>query len=169
MELAIDEVLKSGKIAEGTICYTGDITDPKRDKYSLSYYVNLAKELERRGVHMLCVKDMAGLLKPFAAQKLVKALKNEVGIPIHLHTHDTSGNQIAAYLLAAEDVYKRQALRQLAESEKLLLKDNEQKVREAIDKTMERLMEWQLIPRPQSDGREETETTNTEEIKEDKR
>ena len=102
MELAIDEVLKSGKIAEGTICYTGDITDPKRDKYSLSYYVNLAKELERRGVHMLCVKDMAGLLKPFAAQKLVKALKNEVGIPIHLHTHDTSGNQIAAYLLAAE-------------------------------------------------------------------
>ena len=102
MELAIEEVLKTGKIAEGTICYTGDILDPKRDKYSLSYYVKLAKELERRGVHMLCIKDMAGLLKPFAAYKLVKALKEEVGIPIHLHTHDTSGNQIAAYLLAAK-------------------------------------------------------------------
>ncbi len=102
MELAIDEVLKTGKIAEGTICYTGDITDPKRDKYSLNYYVKLAKELERRGVHLLCIKDMAGLLKPYAAGKLVAALKNEVAVPVHLHSHDTSGNQIAAYLMAAE-------------------------------------------------------------------
>ncbi|MCL1805601.1 MAG: pyruvate carboxylase [Clostridiales bacterium] len=102
MEVAIDEVLKQGKIAEGTICYTGDISDPKRDKYPIGYYVDMAKELERRGVHMLCVKDMAGLLKPYAASRLVKALKDEVSLPIHLHSHDTSGNQIAAYLLAAE-------------------------------------------------------------------
>ena len=102
MEVAIDEVLKQGKIAEGTICYTGDISDPKRDKYPLNYYVGLAKELERRGVHMLCIKDMAGLLKPYAAGRLVKALKDEISAPIHLHTHDTSGNQIAAYLMAAE-------------------------------------------------------------------
>ncbi len=102
MELAIEEVLKAGKMAEGTICYTGDITDPKRDKYSLNYYVDMAKELERRGVHQLCIKDMAGLLKPYAAGKLVKALKDELTIPVHLHTHDTSGNQIAAYLMAVE-------------------------------------------------------------------
>lgn len=102
MELAIDEVRNQGKIAEGTICYTGDIDDPKRDKYSLNYYVKMAKELERMGAHMLCIKDMAGLLKPFAAEKLVRALKNEIGIPVHLHSHDTSGNQIAAYTMAAD-------------------------------------------------------------------
>lgn len=102
MEVAMDEVLKQGKICEATICYTGDISDEKRDKYTLSYYVNMAKELERRGAHMLAIKDMAGLLKPYAAKKLVKTLKEEVGIPIHLHTHDTSGNQVAALLLAAE-------------------------------------------------------------------
>ncbi|MDD5937743.1 MAG: pyruvate carboxylase, partial [Clostridiales bacterium] len=102
MEIAMDEVLKQGKFCEATLCYTGDILDPKRDKYTLEYYVNLAKELEKRGAHMLCIKDMSGLLKPYAAKKLVTALKNEVGIPIHLHTHDTSGNQVAAYLMAAE-------------------------------------------------------------------
>jgi len=102
METAIDEVLKQGKVAEGTICYTGDILDEKRDKYTLEYYVNLAKELEKRGCHTLAIKDMSGLLKPYAAKKLVSALKQEVGIPIHLHTHDTSGNQIATYLMAAE-------------------------------------------------------------------
>ncbi len=102
MELAIEEVLKTGKMAEGTICYTGDIDDPKRDKYPLSYYVKMGKELERRGVHQLCIKDMAGLLKPYAAGKLIKALKNELAIPIHLHSHDTSGNQIAAYMMAVE-------------------------------------------------------------------
>lgn len=102
MELAIDEALKTNKLVEGTICYTGDITDPARDKYPLEYYVNLAKELEKRGVHLLAIKDMAGLLKPYAAKKLVEALKNEISIPIHLHTHDTSGNQIAALLMASE-------------------------------------------------------------------
>ena len=102
MSVAMDEVLNQGKLCEATICYTGDILDPKRDKYTLDYYVKMAKELEHRGAHMLCIKDMSGLLKPYAAKKLVTALKNEVGMPIHLHTHDTSGNQVAAYLLAAE-------------------------------------------------------------------
>ena len=102
MELAIDEVRNQGKIAEGTICYTGDIEDPKRDKYSLNYYIKMAKEIEKMGAHMLAIKDMAGLLKPVAAKKLVTALKNEIEIPIHLHTHDTSGNQIAAYMLASD-------------------------------------------------------------------
>lgn len=102
MELAIEEVLKAGKIAEGTICYTGDILDPSRSKYDLKYYVNLAKELEKRGVQILAIKDMAGLLKPYAAKQLVSALKDEISIPIHLHTHDTSGNQVATVLMAAE-------------------------------------------------------------------
>jgi pyruvate carboxylase len=102
MELSIEEVLKNNKICEGYICYTGDISDPKRDKYNLSYYVNMAKELEKRGVHILGIKDMSGLLKPYAAQKLVSTLKNEVGLPIHLHTHDTSGNGVATLLKAAE-------------------------------------------------------------------
>ena len=102
MEIAMDEVLNQGKLCEAAICYTGDILDPKRDKYTLNYYVNLAKEIEKRGAHILCIKDMSGLLKPYAAKKLVTALKSEVGLPIHLHTHDTSGNQVAALLLAAE-------------------------------------------------------------------
>jgi pyruvate carboxylase len=102
MEVAMDEVLKQDKICQATICYTGDILDPKRDKYTLDYYVKMAKELEHRGAHMLAIKDMSGLLKPYAAKKLVKALKEEVGIPIQLHTHDTTGNQVAALLLAAE-------------------------------------------------------------------
>ena len=102
MEVSLEEAASCNKIAEATMCYTGDILDPKRDKYTLQYYVNLAKELEKRGAHMLCIKDMSGLLKPYAAQKLVKTLKEEVGLPIHLHSHDTSGNQVAAYLLAAE-------------------------------------------------------------------
>ncbi len=89
-------------ICEGTICYTGDILDPKRDKYSLSYYVNLAKELEKMGAHTLCIKDMAGLCRPFAAKKLVKALKDEIGLPIHFHTHDTSGINASSILSAAE-------------------------------------------------------------------
>ena len=102
MEVAMDEVLNQNKICQATICYTGDILDPKRDKYPLEYYVKLAKELERRGAHMLAIKDMSGILKPYAAKKLVSTLKQEIGIPIQLHTHDTSGNQVAAYLLAAE-------------------------------------------------------------------
>lgn len=102
MEIALDEVLKCGKVAEATICYTGDICDPKQSKYTLDYYVRMAKELEKRGAHILCIKDMSGVLKPYAARKLVTALKNEIGIPVQLHTHDTSGNQIATLLMAAE-------------------------------------------------------------------
>ena len=102
MEVAMDEVLRQGKVCEATMCYTGDILDPKRDRYTIEYYVNMAKELEKRGAHILCIKDMSGLLKPYAAKKLVKALKEEVGLPIHLHTHNTSGNQVATYLMAAE-------------------------------------------------------------------
>ena len=102
MEVAMDEVLKQGKLCEATMCYTGDVSDPKRDKYTLQYYVDLAKELEKRGAHTLCIKDMSGLLKPYAAKKLISALKQEVGLPIHLHTHNTTGNQIATYLMAAE-------------------------------------------------------------------
>ena len=102
MEVALDEVLNQGKIAEATLCYTGDILDTRRDKYTLDYYVRMAKELERRGSHIIGLKDMSGLLKPIAAQKLVSALKNEIAIPIHLHTHDTSGNAGATVLMAAE-------------------------------------------------------------------
>jgi len=102
MEIAVDEVLKTGKIAEACVCYTGDILDEKRDKYNLEYYVKTAKEIEKMGAHILGIKDMAGLLKPYAAEKLIKALKNEISIPIHLHTHDTSGNGVATVLLAAE-------------------------------------------------------------------
>jgi pyruvate carboxylase len=94
---------RTRSIAEAAICYTGDILDPKRDKYSLTYYVNLAKELVKAGTHILAVKDMAGLLKPYAAKKLVRALRQEVGVPIHFHTHDSAGGQVASYLLAAEE------------------------------------------------------------------
>ncbi|HEX3147494.1 MAG TPA: pyruvate carboxylase [Gemmataceae bacterium] len=90
-------------IAEAAICYTGDILDPKRDKYSLSYYVNLAKELVRAGAHVLAIKDMAGLLKPYAAKKLVRSLRQEIELPIHFHTHDTAGGQVASYVMAAEE------------------------------------------------------------------
>jgi len=102
MQVAMEEVLNQNKLLEATLCYTGDILDPKRDKYTLSYYVNMAKELEHMGAHTLCIKDMSGLLKPYAAKRLVEVLKNEVGLPIHLHTHDTTGNQVAALLMAAE-------------------------------------------------------------------
>jgi pyruvate carboxylase len=102
MRVAIDAVLRSGKLCEGAICYTGDILDPARSKYPVRYYVDLAKELEKAGCHILGLKDMAGLLKPAAARILVKALKEEVGLPIHFHTHDTSGIA-AASILAAVD------------------------------------------------------------------
>ncbi|NQW46903.1 MAG: pyruvate carboxylase, partial [Planctomycetes bacterium] len=101
MQVAIDAVLESGAICEAAICYTGDVLDPKRTKYSLNYYVTLAKELEKLGAHMLAIKDMAGLCKPFAAATLVKALRDEIGIPIHFHTHDTSGASLASALEAA--------------------------------------------------------------------
>ncbi len=103
MMIAMEAVReRTDAVCEATMCYTGDILDPKRDKYPLQYYVNLAKELEKMGAHILAIKDMAGLLKPFAAEKLVKALKQEVGIPIHLHTHDTSSNGGAMLLMAAQ-------------------------------------------------------------------
>lgn len=89
-------------ICEAAVCYTGDIDDPKRDKYSLKYYVAKAKELEKMGAHILAIKDMAGLCRPFAAPKLVKALREEIGIPIHFHTHDSSGINAASVLTAAE-------------------------------------------------------------------
>ena len=101
MEVALDETLNQGKIAEACICYTGDILDESREKYNLKYYVNMAKELERRGTHILGIKDMSGLIKPDAAKKLISALKDEIGIPIHLHTHDTSGNGVATLMMAA--------------------------------------------------------------------
>ena len=102
MRVAMDAVVESGAILEAAICYTGDILNPRREKYSLKYYIRMAKELEKMGTHILGIKDMAGLCRPLAAQKLVKALKNEVGLPIHFHTHDTAGVQAASILLAAE-------------------------------------------------------------------
>ncbi|MFA8437623.1 pyruvate carboxylase [Pueribacillus sp. YX66] len=102
MTLAIDSVRESGKIAEASICYTGDILDPTRTKYDLNYYKNMAKELEQAGAHILGIKDMAGLLKPQAAYELISALKDTVDLPIHLHTHDTSGNGIFTYAKAIE-------------------------------------------------------------------
>ncbi len=102
MKIALDETLNQGMIAEPCICYTGDILDASRDKYTLAYYVKMAKELERRGANILGIKDMSGLLKPTAASKLIGELKQEIGIPIHLHTHDTSGNGVATVLMAAQ-------------------------------------------------------------------
>ena len=103
MEVAIAAVQDSGALCEATVCYTGDVLDPKRDKYTLKYYINLAKELEKRGAHLLAIKDMAGLCKPFAAGRLAKALHDEVGLPIHFHTHDTSGAALASCLEAARN------------------------------------------------------------------
>ncbi|AIE59514.1 pyruvate carboxylase [Bacillus methanolicus] len=102
MEVAIDAVRQTGKIAEAAICYTGDISDPTRTKYDLNYYKELAVELEKQGAHILGIKDMAGLLKPQAAYRLISELKETVSIPIHLHTHDTSGNGIYMYAKAIE-------------------------------------------------------------------
>jgi pyruvate carboxylase len=102
MRVAMDAVNEAGKICEGTICYTGDILDPNRSKYDLQYYVNMGKELEAAGAHVLGLKDMAGLLKPASARVLVKALKEELSIPVHFHTHDTSGIAGATILAAAD-------------------------------------------------------------------
>ena len=99
---ALEMVREAGAVAEGAICYTGNIDDPRRQKYDLRYYVDLAKELERAGAQILGIKDMSGLLRPFAARRLVRALRDEVGLPIHLHTHDTPGVQAASLLLASE-------------------------------------------------------------------
>ena len=102
MRVAMDAVIEADKVCEGTICYTGDILNPDRAKYDLNYYVKMGRDLRDAGAHVLGLKDMAGLLKPAAARVLVKALKEEVGLPIHFHTHDTSGIAASTILAAAD-------------------------------------------------------------------
>ncbi|MEO1026605.1 MAG: pyruvate carboxylase, partial [Pseudomonadota bacterium] len=102
MRVSMDAVLASGKVLEGAICYTGDIHDPNRAKYDLKYYVDMAKQLQKAGTHVLGLKDMGGLVKPAAAKVLVKALKEETGLPVHFHTHDTAGIACASILAASE-------------------------------------------------------------------
>nr|WP_116308941.1 pyruvate carboxylase [Cupriavidus taiwanensis] len=102
MRVAIDAVGESGALCEGAICYTGDLFDPKRSKYDLKYYVGIARELQQAGVHVLGIKDMAGICRPQAAAALVRALKEETGLPVHFHTHDTSGISAASALAAIE-------------------------------------------------------------------
>ncbi|MGP8245578.1 MAG: pyruvate carboxylase [Bryobacteraceae bacterium] len=102
MKASIEAVRKTRSVCEAAICYTGDILDPRRDKYPLEYYVRMARELERMGAHLLGIKDMAGLCRPYAAEKLVQTLRQEIGIPIHFHTHDTSGVNSASVLKACE-------------------------------------------------------------------
>jgi pyruvate carboxylase len=102
MRVAMDAAFDTGAVCEAAICYTGDILDKGRPKYSLKYYVALAKQLEKLGTHFLAIKDMAGLCKPYAAFELVKALREEVGAPIHFHTHDTSGINSGSVLKAAD-------------------------------------------------------------------
>ena len=100
LKVAMDAIGETGALCEAAICYTGDILDPKRDKYPLQYYVDMAKQLEKRGAHILAIKDMAGLCRPYAAFKLVETLRNEIGLPVHFHTHDTSGTSAASVLRA---------------------------------------------------------------------
>ncbi|MDD9724689.1 pyruvate carboxylase [Roseovarius sp. SK2] len=102
MRVSMDAVRDADKVLEAAICYTGDILDPNRAKYDLKYYLNMAKELKEAGTHILCIKDMGGLLKPASATVLFKALKEEIGLPIHFHTHDTAGVASATILAAAD-------------------------------------------------------------------
>ena len=102
LRVAMDAIQRASGVCEAAICYTGDLLDPRRDKYSLKYYVAMARKLEAMGAHFLAIKDMAGLCRPFAAAKLVRALKQETGLPIHFHTHDTSGVASASVLAASE-------------------------------------------------------------------
>jgi pyruvate carboxylase len=102
MRVAMDAVAEEGKLCEAAICYTGNILDPDRAKYDLNYYVSLAKELEAAGAHIIAIKDMAGLLKPAAARVLFKALREATDLPLHFHTHDTSGIAAATVLAAVE-------------------------------------------------------------------
>ncbi|HZN92249.1 MAG TPA: pyruvate carboxylase, partial [Myxococcales bacterium] len=102
MKVSIDRIRKTGKVCEVSICYTGDVSNPKRPKYSLKYYTELARRIEDGGAHFLCIKDMAGLVRPGAAGMLIDALRSTTKLPIHFHTHDTSGNGIATYLEAIE-------------------------------------------------------------------
>jgi pyruvate carboxylase len=103
LRLGIEAVRETGMLAEGALCYTGEILDPARPKYDLKYYVTLARELEKLGANLLAIKDMAGLCKPYAAKQLVAALRQEVGLPIHFHTHDCAGGQMASLLFAADE------------------------------------------------------------------
>ncbi len=102
LRVAMEAVQETHAICEAALCYTGDILDPRRTKYSLKYYLKLARELEKMGAHILAIKDMAGLCRPYAAFQLVKALKEEIGIPIHFHTHDTSGVNAGSVLRASD-------------------------------------------------------------------
>jgi pyruvate carboxylase len=102
LKVAMEAVQETHAVCEGAICYTGDILDPKRTKYSLKYYIKLARELEKMGAHFLGIKDMAGLCRPYAAYQLVKALKEEIGLPIHFHTHDSSGVNSGSVLEASD-------------------------------------------------------------------
>src|SRR3989442_11395243 len=102
MKVSIDRVRKTGKVAELAICYTGDVANPKRTKYSLHYYADLAKRAEDMGAHFLCIKDMAGLLRPRAAALPIERLLRTVRLPLHLHMHDTRGNGIPALISAIE-------------------------------------------------------------------
>ena len=102
MRVAVDAVLETGRICEAAICYTGDLHDPRRSRYDLGYYVRMARELRDAGTHVLGIKDMGGLAKPAAARELVEALKAETGLPVHFHTHDTSGIAAASVLAAVE-------------------------------------------------------------------
>ncbi|HET9522879.1 MAG TPA: pyruvate carboxylase [Terrimicrobiaceae bacterium] len=102
MKVSIEAARKSGKVCEAAICYTGNLLDPKRDKYPLNYYVTKARELERMGAQILAIKDMAGVCRPYAAEKLVRTLREETGLPIHFHTHDTSGINASSLLKASE-------------------------------------------------------------------
>ena len=102
MRIALDAVLETGRICEAAICYTGDLHDPGRGRYDLDYYLGMARDLRDAGTHVLGIKDMAGLVKPAAARELVQALKEETGLPVHFHTHDTSGIAGASVLAAVE-------------------------------------------------------------------
>ncbi len=102
MRVAMDAVNEAGALCEAALCYTGDVFDARRDKYSLKYYVDLARQFERAGAHILAIKDMAGICRPRAVRALVKALREETGLPVHFHTHDTSGASAASVLAAIE-------------------------------------------------------------------
>ncbi|MBL4615412.1 MAG: pyruvate carboxylase [Magnetovibrio sp.] len=102
MRVAMDAVLETDRLLEGTICYTGNMLDPKRPKYDLDYYIDMARQLKDAGCHIIAIKDMAGVLKPQAARLLIPAVKQETGLPVHLHTHDTSGVSSATVLAAVE-------------------------------------------------------------------
>ncbi len=102
MRPAIDAALQTHALVEGTLCYTGDLSSPNENLYTLDYYLRLAEQLVEAGVHILCIKDMAGLLRAPAARTLVKALRERFDLPVHLHTHDTAGGQIGTYIAAIE-------------------------------------------------------------------